>query len=146
MLPMGHSGERHDLMSQETHAGQWLAFRQPVRRVAMERLGQHVEFTYEANPGEVWEENELWIELSVRMDPDGSLGVRQWFESPEDSITYLSVKDFEIFARDVLHAKIEMEFPISSRFGKVIVSTPFRNSAATCWSSIRLVHASGEST
>ena len=45
---------------------------------------------------------------------------RQWFESPEDSITYLSVKDFEIFARDVLHAKIEMEFPISSRFGKVI--------------------------
>ncbi|MFZ1755008.1 MAG: molybdopterin-dependent oxidoreductase [Caldilineaceae bacterium] len=82
VLPMGHAGERHDLMSQETHAGQWLAFRQPVRRVAMERAGQPVKFTYEANPGEVWEENEWWVELSGRMDPDGSLGIRQWFESP----------------------------------------------------------------
>jgi anaerobic selenocysteine-containing dehydrogenase len=82
VLPMGHAGERHDLMSQETHAGQWVAFRQPVRRVAMEKLGHKVRFTYEANPGEVWEENEFWIELSVRMDPDGGLGIRQWFESP----------------------------------------------------------------
>jgi anaerobic selenocysteine-containing dehydrogenase len=73
VLPMGHAGERHDLMSQETHAGQWIAFRQPVRRVAWSALGSEVvRFTYEANPGEVWEENEFWIELSVRMDPDGS--------------------------------------------------------------------------
>ncbi len=82
VLPMGHSGERHDLMSQETHSGQWIAFRQPVRRVALERLGKEVEFTYEANPGQVWEENEFWIQLSARMDPDGSLGVRKHFESP----------------------------------------------------------------
>jgi anaerobic selenocysteine-containing dehydrogenase len=79
---MGHAGERHDLMSQETHAGQWIAFRQPVRRVAMERAGLKSRFTYETNPGEVWEENEWWIQLSARMDPDGSLGIRQWFESP----------------------------------------------------------------
>lgn len=82
VLPMGHSAERHDLMSQETHAGQWIAFRQPVRRVAMERAGKDVERTYEANPGQVWEESEFWIDLSVRMDPDGDLGVRQWFDSP----------------------------------------------------------------
>jgi anaerobic selenocysteine-containing dehydrogenase len=82
VLPMGHAGERHDLMSQETHAGQWIAFRQPVRRVAMERLGRPVRFTYEANPGEVWEEAEFWVELSARMDPDGSLGIRKHFESP----------------------------------------------------------------
>ena len=82
VLPMGHAGERHDLMSQETHAGQWIAFRQPVRRVAMEKLGHKVEFTYEANPGEVWEENEFWVELSARMDPDGALGIRKHFESP----------------------------------------------------------------
>jgi len=82
ILPMGHAGERHDLMSQETHAGQWIAFRQPVRRVAMEKDGKEVQFTYEANPGEVWEENEWWIQVSARMDPDGSLGIRQWFESP----------------------------------------------------------------
>jgi anaerobic selenocysteine-containing dehydrogenase len=82
VLPMGHAGERHDLMSQETHAGQWIGFRQPVRRVAMERAGKKVQFTYESNPGEVWEEAEFWVELSDRMDKDGSLGVRQWFESP----------------------------------------------------------------
>lgn len=82
VLPMGHAGERHDLMSQETHSGQWVGFRQPVRRVAMERAGRKVRYTWEANPGEVWEEAELWVELSWRMDPDGSLGIRRWFESP----------------------------------------------------------------
>ncbi len=82
VLPMGHAGERHDLMSQETHAGQWIAFRQPVRRVAMERAGKATRFSYEANPGEVWEENEFWIQLSAKMDPDGSLGIREYFESP----------------------------------------------------------------
>jgi len=82
VLPMGLAGERHDLMSQETHAGQWIAYRQPVRRVAMERLGRPVEFTYQANPGEVWEENEWWIQLSAAMDPDGELGIRRHFESP----------------------------------------------------------------
>jgi anaerobic selenocysteine-containing dehydrogenase len=82
VLPMGHGPERHDLMSQETHAGSWIAFRQPVRRVAMEKLGQPVQFTYEANPGEVWEETEFWIELSWRIDPDGRLGIRNSFESP----------------------------------------------------------------
>jgi hypothetical protein len=30
ILPMGLGTERHDTMSQETHAGQWLGFRQPV--------------------------------------------------------------------------------------------------------------------
>ena len=83
VLPMGHSGERHDLMSQETHAGMWIGFRQPVRRVAMERAGKKVRFTYEANPGEVWEENEFWVELTGRMDPDGSMGIREWVESPK---------------------------------------------------------------
>lgn len=82
VLPFGHSGERHDIQSQETHAGQWFAFRQPVQRVAMERAGIHVERTYEANPGEVWEEAEFWIDLSVKMDPDGALGIREHFESP----------------------------------------------------------------
>jgi anaerobic selenocysteine-containing dehydrogenase len=82
VLPMGHGPERHDLLSQETHSGQWIGFRQPVRRVAMERAGIDVDFTYQANPGEVWEENEFWIQLSAQMDPDGSLGVRQYFESP----------------------------------------------------------------
>ena len=36
----------------------------------------------QANPGEVWEEGEFWIEVSWRADPDGSLGIRQYYESP----------------------------------------------------------------
>jgi anaerobic selenocysteine-containing dehydrogenase len=82
VLPMGNAAERHDLMSQETQAGSWIAFRQPVLRVAREKTGQAVQWTHEANPGEVWEEDEFWIELSWRIDPDGNLGVRQYFESP----------------------------------------------------------------
>lgn len=94
VLPMGHSGERHDLLSQETHSGQWIAFRQPVRRVAMERAGKKVKYTYEANPGEVWEENEWWLELSIRMDPDGKLGIKQWFDSPYREGEIITVEEY----------------------------------------------------
>jgi len=94
VLPMGHAGERHDLMSQETHAGHWIAFRQPVRRVAMEKLGRRVERTYQANPGEVWEENEFWIDLSVKMDPDGQLGIRRWFDSPYRPGETITVEEY----------------------------------------------------
>ena len=82
VLPMGVGAERHDLLSQETHAAKWISFRQPVLRVARERMGDPVEFTWQANPGEVWEEDEFWIELSWRIDPDGSLGIRRHYESP----------------------------------------------------------------
>jgi anaerobic selenocysteine-containing dehydrogenase len=82
ILPMGLGTERHDTMSQETHAAQWLGFRQPVLRVAREKRGETVNATYEANPGEVWEESEFWVALSWRIDPDGSLGIRTHFESP----------------------------------------------------------------
>lgn len=82
VLPMGHSGERHDLNSYATHSGMWIGFRQPVLREAARRAGKPFTFTYEVNPGEVWEEDEFWIELSWRMDPDGSLGIQQHFLSP----------------------------------------------------------------
>ena len=81
VLPMGHSSERHDLTSYEQYDGQWIGFRQPVLRAAGERLGDTVTDTRDINPGEVWEENEFWIELSWRIDPDGSLGIRSFFES-----------------------------------------------------------------
>ena len=82
VLPMGLATERHDLMSQETHAGAWISFRQPVLRVAAEREGRSITWTYEANPGEVWEEDEFWIALSWAIDEDGSLGIRKYYESP----------------------------------------------------------------
>ena len=86
VLPMGHGSERHDLMSQETHAARWIGFRQPVLRVALEKRGQTFDFTWQAHEaaglGQVWEEDEFWIELSWRIDPDGALGIRKYFESP----------------------------------------------------------------
>ena len=82
VLPMGHSAERHDLNSYATHSGKWIAFRQPVLREAARRAGKAVQFTYESNPGEVWEEDEFWIELSWRIDPKGDLGIRKHFMSP----------------------------------------------------------------
>jgi len=68
-------------MSLEQYDGSWVAFRQPVLRAARERAGHPVADTRETNPGEVWEENEFWIDLTWRIDPDGSRGIRQFFES-----------------------------------------------------------------
>ncbi|MGH9347139.1 MAG: molybdopterin dinucleotide binding domain-containing protein, partial [Vicinamibacterales bacterium] len=82
VLPMGLGTERHDMMSQETHAAQWLGFRQPVQRVARQKRGEQIDATWQSNPGEVWEEVEFWIALSWKIDPDGSLGVRKHWESP----------------------------------------------------------------
>jgi anaerobic selenocysteine-containing dehydrogenase len=94
VLPMGLGAERHDIQSQETQSGKWVSFRQPVMRVARERMGESFRFTYEANPGEVWEEDEFWIELSWRIDPDGSLGIRKWFESPYRPGEKLTVREY----------------------------------------------------
>jgi anaerobic selenocysteine-containing dehydrogenase len=94
ILPMGVGSERHDLHSYEQYDGQWIAFRQPVLRAARERLGQPVSYTRQVNPGEVWEENEFWIELSWRIDPEGSLGIRRYYESPERPGAKLTVDEY----------------------------------------------------
>ncbi len=94
ILPMGLGTERHDTMSQETHAGRWLGFRQPVTRVALEKKGTPVDQTHESNPGEVWEESEFWVALSWKIDPDGSLGIRQYFESPYRPGDKITVDDY----------------------------------------------------
>jgi len=94
VLPMGHASERHDTHSYEQYDGQWLGFRQPVLRAARERTGEHVADTREVNPGEVWEENEFYIELSWRIDPDGSLGIRQYYESKARPGEKLTVDEY----------------------------------------------------
>jgi len=94
VLPMGLGPERHDLMSQETSAGSWIGFRQPVLRAFREAAGETIADTRDANPGEVWEEDEFWIDLSWRIDPDGSMGIRRWFESPYRAGEKLTVADF----------------------------------------------------
>jgi anaerobic selenocysteine-containing dehydrogenase len=94
VLPMGVGAERHDLQSQETHAGRWISFRQPVARVARERAGEKFEFTWQANPGEVWEEDEFWIHLSWAIDPEGTLGIRRFFESPYEPGRRIRVEEY----------------------------------------------------
>ena len=97
VLPMGVGAERHDIASFETHAGRWIGFRQPVLRRYAEINGDEIgpeRRTHEFNPGEVWEENEFWIDLSWRIDPDGSLGIRQWFESDERPGTPVGVDEY----------------------------------------------------
>jgi anaerobic selenocysteine-containing dehydrogenase len=94
ILPVGIGSERHDIHSYETHDAQWLGFRQPVMRAARERMGETITDTRQTNPGEVWEENELWIELSWRIDPDGSLGIRKFFESRKEPGAKLTVDEY----------------------------------------------------
>ena len=94
VLPMGLGPERHDLHSYETHDSQWLGFRQPVMRAARQRDGEDISDTREVNPGEVWEENEFWMELTWRIDPDGSLGIRQYVESQQQPGTRLGVDEY----------------------------------------------------
>lgn len=94
VLPMGIASERHDLASFETHNGRWIGFRQPVARRHRELNGETIQRTYEANPGEVWEEQEFFIDLSWRIDPDGSLGIRSQFESVRDPGTPLTLDEY----------------------------------------------------
>ncbi len=82
VLPTGLAPERHDIMSQETHAGTWIGFRQPVLREFLRLEGREVETTKDGNPGEVWEESEFWFALAHQIDPDGSRGIRKYYESP----------------------------------------------------------------
>jgi hypothetical protein len=93
ILPVGLSGERHDQHSEPTNTEAWVAFRQPVLRVALEKSGwapkdparATLEAHVKAGLGEIWEENELWVNLLFHyVDSDGSLGIRQFWESREN--------------------------------------------------------------
>jgi anaerobic selenocysteine-containing dehydrogenase len=94
VLPVGLAAERHDVHSYEQYDGRWIGFRQPVLRAASERFGGSVADTRDVNPGEVWEENEFWIALSWRIDPDGALGIRRHFESRERPGEMLTVDEY----------------------------------------------------
>jgi len=94
VAPMGHGSERHDTTSYEQYDGQYVSFRQPVLRAARERLGETVTDTRQVNPGEVWEENEFWIELTWRIDPDGALGIRSFFESKKHPGRKITVDEY----------------------------------------------------
>ncbi len=92
ILPVGLAGERHDNQSAETKPERWTAFRQPVLRVALKKMGWKpkvpwratLEAHIKAGLGEVWEENEFWINLAWAIDPDGNLGIRNFWESKKN--------------------------------------------------------------
>jgi anaerobic selenocysteine-containing dehydrogenase len=98
VLPMGHGPERHDLNTYETHSGTWIAFRQPVLRAVAQAEGQAIVDTRDVNPGKVWEEDEFWIALCWAIDPDGSLGIRRFFESEQRPGTKLTVDEYYAYA------------------------------------------------
>ena len=105
---MGVSAERHDVHSYETQAGRWIGFRQSVFRryaeIKARRDGQELDpqtRSHEHNPGEVSEENEFWIDLSWKIDPDGSLGIRKWFEGEDGNPITLDDYYGRMFAENV---------------------------------------------
>jgi anaerobic selenocysteine-containing dehydrogenase len=57
-------------------------------------MGEKISDTRDTNPGEVWEEVEFWFELSWRIDPDGSLGIRKFFEAPGRPGEKITVDDY----------------------------------------------------
>jgi len=82
ILPVGLAGERHDQHSEATMPARWTSFRQPVMRVALEKMGWKpnnpnratLEAHIKAGLGEVWEENEFWFDMCVNyIDPKGDL-------------------------------------------------------------------------
>jgi anaerobic selenocysteine-containing dehydrogenase len=103
VLPMGLGPERHDIMSQETHAGTWIGFRQPVLREFKRREGDASADTLGSNPGEVWEEAAFWIALTHKIDPDGSRGIRKYYESKEKPGTPIPIDEYfaDIFENSV---------------------------------------------
>jgi len=103
VLPTGLAGERHDQQSEPTKPEKWVAFRQPALRVALEKMGWKpkdptratLEAHMKAGLGEIWEEVEFWANLMVRyVDPDGKLGVKQYWASKEDPSRPVTIPEF----------------------------------------------------
>lgn len=93
ILPTGLAGERHDQHTEPIKPAVFFGFRQPVLRVALEKMGWQptdptratLEAHMKAGLGEIWEETEFWPNMMVHyIDPDGSLGIRDHWASKED--------------------------------------------------------------
>ena len=111
ILPVGLAGERHDQSSEATMPARWLSFRQPALRVALEKLGWKpknpargtLEAHMAAGLGEVWEEVEFWANIMVDyVDPDGKLGVRDYWASKEDPTRAVTIPEWYQAAFDNL--------------------------------------------
>src|SRR5688500_17784432 len=81
-----------------TPPARWVGSGPPVLRVRLETHGRRFDSAGQAPEaaglGQVWEEDEFWIELSWRIDPDGALGIRKYFESPYRPGEKLRIEEF----------------------------------------------------
>ena len=103
----------------------WLSFRQPALRVALENMGWKpkdptratLEAHIKAGLGEVWEEVEFWANIMVHyVDPDGSLGVKQYWASKEDPTRAFTIAEWYQEAFDKLpnlRKEAKKQFPDS---------------------------------
>ena len=103
VLPVGLAGERNDQQSTPSKPEQRIEFRQAVLRVAAEKAGWKAKrperATLEAHMqfglGEVWEESEFWPNLIVEyVDPDGKLGIRDYWASKKDPSRAVTVPEY----------------------------------------------------
>jgi anaerobic selenocysteine-containing dehydrogenase len=130
ILPVGTLFERTDTVSMQTFEGRWTAFRTPVIRTALELMGKLQEYLKDwkepteedfkkgtAVPssvvihrkvglGEIADWDEAWVYLMWYVDPDGSLGIKQYWESKRRPGRPVAVPD-EIFEAhyDILKSK-----------------------------------------
>ena len=65
--------------------------------------GKPVQSTLGTNPGKVWEEAEFWIALTWEIDPDGSMGIRKYYESKRKPGTPVTLDEYyaDIFENSV---------------------------------------------
>lgn len=102
ILPMGLAGERFDQQSEPTKPEKWTAFRQPVLRIALQKMGwkpnDPAKATLEAHKkvglGEIWEEDEFFVNLAFAIDPDGSLGIRKYWESKQNPGKPVTIEEY----------------------------------------------------
>jgi anaerobic selenocysteine-containing dehydrogenase len=103
VLPVGLAGERHDQHSEATKPERWTSFRQPVLRVAQEKMGwtpknpnrATLEAHMRAGLGEIWEENEFWITLvHDYIDPDGKLGIQKYWSSKRNPGKPVTISEY----------------------------------------------------
>ncbi len=111
ILPVGLAGERHDQQSAPTKPEKWTAFRQPALRVALEKQGWKpkdptratLEAHMKAGLGEIWEENEFFANLMFHyVDPDGSLGIREYWASKNDPNRCVTIAEYYNAAFELL--------------------------------------------
>ncbi|AFA39083.1 Anaerobic dehydrogenase, typically selenocysteine-containing [Pyrobaculum oguniense TE7] len=117
VLPTGYIFEKSDTVSMETFEGRWTAMRQSVYKRALELSGKLQEALRDwkepteedfkkgtavppslyihryVGRGDIVDRDEFWIYLWWYVDPDGSLGIRKYWESKKRPGTPVTIEE-----------------------------------------------------